>query len=59
MCKCERPIGAAKGKPTNTIALCHPPPPPPAASPFPKMAPKFWSAVQPVAPGPHGESWGP
>ena len=25
----ERPIGAAKGKQTNTMASCHPPPPPP------------------------------
>ena len=25
----ERPIGAAKGKPTNTMASCRPPPPPP------------------------------
>ena len=29
MCKGGRPIGAAKGKQTNTMALCHPPPPPP------------------------------
>ena len=31
MCTGERPIGAAKGKPTNTIALRppHPTPPPP------------------------------
>ena len=27
MCKGERPIGAAKGKHTNTMASCHPPPP--------------------------------
>ena len=26
MCKGERPIGAAKGKQTSTMALCHPPP---------------------------------
>ena len=25
----ERPIGAAKGKQSDTEALCHPPPPPP------------------------------
>ena len=31
MCTGERPIGAAKGKPTNTIAL-RPPPPHPAPS---------------------------
>ena len=28
MWKGERPIGAAKGKQTNTMASCHPPPPP-------------------------------
>ena len=28
MCKGKRPIGAAKGKQTNTIASCQPPPPP-------------------------------
>ena len=28
MCKGERPIGAAKGKPTKTMASCQPPPPP-------------------------------
>ena len=28
----ERPIGAAKGKPPNTEALCQPPPPPGALS---------------------------
>ena len=27
MCKGERPIGAAKGKPTKTMASCQPPPP--------------------------------
>ena len=27
MCKGERPIGAAKGKQTNAMALCPPPPP--------------------------------
>ena len=31
MCSGERPTGAAKGKPTNTMAL--PPPPPPSRSP--------------------------
>ena len=29
MCNGGRPIGAAKGKQTKTMALCHPPPPPP------------------------------
>ena len=29
----ERPIGAAKGKQSDTEALCHPPPPPPPPSP--------------------------
>ena len=29
----ERPIGAAKGKQSDTEALCHPPPPPPAPPP--------------------------
>ena len=29
MCKGERPIGAAKGKQSDTEALCQPPPPPP------------------------------
>ena len=28
MCKGARPIGAAKGKQTNTMALCQSPPPP-------------------------------
>ena len=28
MCSGERPIGAAKGKQTKTMALCQPPPPP-------------------------------
>ena len=28
MCSGERPIGAAKGKPTNTMASCQPLPPP-------------------------------
>ena len=32
MCSGERPIGAAKGKQTNTTALCQPPPPPPLLS---------------------------
>ena len=27
MCKGERPIGAANGKETNTMASCYPPPP--------------------------------
>ena len=27
MCRGERPIGAAKGKQTNTMASCQPPPP--------------------------------
>ena len=30
MCKGQRPIGAAKGKQTNTMALCQPPPLPSA-----------------------------
>ena len=29
MCRGERPIGAAKGNQTRTMALCQPPPPPP------------------------------
>ena len=29
MCRGERPIGAAKGKQSNTMASCQPPPPPP------------------------------
>ena len=29
----ERPIGPAKGKQTDTEALCQPPPPPPPSDP--------------------------
>ena len=35
----ERPIGAAKGKQSDTEALCQPPPPPQDPPPTPAMAP--------------------
>ena len=34
MCTGERPICAAKGRQTNTMALCQPPPPPPRSMPL-------------------------
>ena len=33
MCNGERPIGAAKGKQSDTTALCQPPPPNPSTPP--------------------------
>ena len=53
----ERPIGAAKGKQSDTEALCHPPPPPvPHLTPTPLLhsnacLPTGWAGVQ--LPNPH------
>ena len=49
----ERPIGAAKGKQSDTEALCQPPPPPPhpLQSPpppqwgGPSLGPKAWETL--------------
>ena len=50
MCKGERPIGAAKGKQTNTMASCQPPPPPRGSI---KMAvPRRRGGIPPLDPPP-------
>ena len=41
----ERPVGAAKGKQSNTEALCQPPPPPPAAHAR-RARPPEWHAAR-------------
>ena len=48
MCKGERPIGAAKGKQTNTMASCHPPP---------RLNPSLRHSVT-LCPQPVGRSYG-
>ena len=50
MCKGKRPIGAAKGKQTNTMASCQPPPPP--SSDFSPDILGGGSQVTPVVPAP-------
>ena len=48
----ERPIGAAKGKQSDTEALCHPPPPPPRTSQcWSRQTPAWTRSVHLDAPG--------
>ena len=50
MCKGERPIGAAKGKQTNTMASCHTPPPLPGRTRGRKCRQRGVSAVNALRP---------
>ena len=54
MSSCERPIGAAKGKQSDTVALCQPPPPlltPPPLYPPPQPQQEPRALVSPVTSG--------